>query len=380
MASLMPGYLSGSLSPHEREELETWMAASEANRKAVASLVNENQAAGEWKQFAGYNTSRKKQVYLPPVVKARRRQALIAKVAAVALVVVGAGTGIWLNLPRQPKAPVAVTQQEILPGSSKAKLVLANGQTLSLDKQSDTAFTRGGDVQVQHHQGLLVYSDIPGMSEGVEYHQLVTPNGGEFQVMLEDGTMVWLNAASSLRFPSRFTGDSRTVQVTGEAYFEIAPDAQRPFLVEANGHTAIEVLGTRFNVNAYTDQEHIYTTLLQGAVAVTTSEGRKVLKPGQQGVTQHQEGSSIAVQKADTVRAIAWKNGEFDFNDTKLSDVMRQLSKWYDVTVTYEQGAPDIRIWGRMKRNQSLQQVISILDGMDVKVKLEQGRKLSVLR
>lgn len=375
----MPGYLTNTLTPAEREALEVWMAASDTNRKAVESLLNEDQALAEWRMMEKYRLKKPEKVKAILPVPVRNRQIWWAQAAAVALVVIGSTTAIWVNNTKPATVPVAAIE-EVLPGSTKAKLVLPNGETLSLDESSDTAFMQGQAVQVQQHQGNLAYEQLTGETDEVIYHKLITPKGGEFKVRLEDGTLVWLNAASSIRYPTKFTGSTRTVQVTGEAYFEIAKDAEHPFIVEVNDFTAIEVLGTHFNVNAYTDQDHIYTTLLQGAVAVTAGAEKRRLSPGQQAIVNHQPNSPVNVQAADTIRAVAWKNGEFDFNDAKLSDVMRQLSKWYDVTITYEPGAPDIKIWGRMKRNQNLQQVVAILNAMDVKVRLEEGRKLSVLR
>jgi ferric-dicitrate binding protein FerR (iron transport regulator) len=170
------------------------------------------------------------------------------------------------------------------------------------------------------------------------------------------------------------------VQLSGEAYFEVAKDAKKPFIVDINQHTSIQVLGTRFNVNAYTDEERIHTTLLEGAVAVNSGSFGRTIAPGQRAVTDHDGNKTIIVEPADTVRAVAWKNGVFDFNDTKLSEVMRQISRWYNIDIVYEKSIPDIKVWGRMERNQNLQQLITILNGMDVRVKLESINKLIVLQ
>lgn len=381
MAALMPAYLRNTISDADREELEQWLAASDSNRRAMEELLNADKAGREWRDLAYYKqrTEAANGKVLAKIGQRPSRHIQLYRAAAVAALLISAVAFIWLSREQKTAIPAqSIYVADILPGSQKAKLVLSNGESLALDQDADTSFMQGASVKVQQQQGLLAYQDFDAGTDDIQFHQLITPNGGEYHLQLEDGTHVWLNAASSLRFPTRFSGNERRVQLTGEAYFEVAKDAKHPFIVDVQDRASVEVLGTHFNINAYTDEENIHTTLLEGAVAVATASDRRRIAPGQQAVVRPDAGHPIIVGAADTVRAIAWKNGVFDFNDAKLTEVMRQVSRWYDIQVVYEQGVPDIRVWGRMKRNQNLQQLIRILNGMDVKARLE-NRKLIVM-
>lgn len=385
MAALMARHLRNSLSDAERAELEQWLAANDSNRQAMEELLNADTATEQWRSMAYFQSRtgdamEKVAASIQPTRTRTRRLPYFYKAAGIVLLVISALSAVWIarNHKSAPAETFAFTG-DILPGSQKAKLVLANGNSLVLNNDGDTAIMQGVSVKVQQQQGLLAYEGFENTSDNIQYHQLITPKGGEYHLQLEDGTHVWLNAASSIRFPTRFAGKERRVQLTGEAYFEVAKDKEHPFIVDINQNASIEVLGTHFNVNAYTDEENMSTTLLEGAVAVTTGNDRRKIIPGQQAVVKPHGNDPIVVAPADTLRAIAWKNGVFDFNDAKLSEVMRQVSRWYDIEIVYEKGIPDIRVWGRMKRNQNLQQLIRILNGMDVKARLEDGRKLVVL-
>ncbi|MRG47664.1 DUF4974 domain-containing protein [Chitinophaga sp. SYP-B3965] len=394
MTGLLAGYLRNTLSDAERHELEVWLAANERNREVLEELMSEEKAAAEWRSLAYYRErTEKAREELAAEIKrrsaSRTRRLFFYRAAGVLLFLLGAASVIWMKTSRKPDhITTAEYAVNVLPGSQKAQLVLSNGKHVELNKGGDTSFMQGASIKVQQQKGMLAYEDINEQYEEIQFHQLITPKGGEYHLLLEDGTHVWLNAASSIRFPTRFTGRERRVQLTGEAYFEVAKDASKPFVVDINDQTYIHVLGTHFNVNAYTDEEKIHTTLLEGSVVVYNgimaqggTHGHQIL-PGQRAVTDPKgkgKGATI-VEQADTVRAIAWKNGVFDFNDTKLSEVMRQVSRWYNIDIVYEKGIPDIKVWGRMERNQNLQQLIRILNGMDVRVKLESIDKLIVLQ
>lgn len=386
MTGLLAGYLRNTLSDAERQELEQWLAANESNRAILEELINEEKAAEEWRKLAYYRerTEKAREELAAEVARRkvfRTRRLFFYRAAGVLLLVLAAAAAIWQTQFRKPDhITTAEYAENVLPGSQKAQLVLSNGNSMELNTGNDTSFMQGASVKVQQQQGLLAYEDINDNYEEIQFHQLITPKGGEYHLLLEDGTHVWLNAASSIRFPTRFSGTERRVQLSGEAYFEVAKDVKKPFIVDVNQHTSIQVLGTRFNVNAYTDEEKINTTLLEGAVAVNSGSFGRAIAPGQRAVTDHDGNKAIIVEPADTVRAVAWKNGVFDFNDTKLSEVMRQVSRWYNIDIVYEKSIPDIKVWGRMERNQNLQQLITILNGMDVRVKLESVNKLIVLQ
>lgn len=385
MTALLAAYLRNTISDADRMKLEEWLAAHPDNRQALEELLNEHKAAEHWQNLAYYQERTERARMKVAMAMEHKRSVtkpmVFYRAAAAVLLLIAAGAAVWML--RKPSAPVVEYVADVLPGTQKAKLVMGNGRSITLDNTSDTAFVQGASVKVNTDQGLLTYEETD--TKDVQYHQLITPKGGQYHLRLEDGTEVWLNAASSIRFPTRFTGLYRIVELTGEAYFEVAPDAQRPFKVSIDEKNGIDVLGTSFNVNAYKDEENIHTTLLEGAVKVTHSPAEgyfkgMLLKPGQQAVIKQHGIDTAFIAPADTARAVAWKNGFFDFNDVKLAEVMRQVSRWYDIDIVYEKGVPDIKVWGRMKRNQNLQQLIRILNEMDVRVRLESGNRLIVLQ
>jgi ferric-dicitrate binding protein FerR (iron transport regulator) len=212
----------------------------------------------------------------------------------------------------------------------------------------------------------------------VSYNTLRTPRGGQFRLTLPDGTGVWLNAASSITYPTAFNGAARNVTVTGEVYFEVAQIPNKPFMVKVNDHTAIQVLGTQFNISAYADEATVNTTLLQGSIKVTAGSNALVLQPGQQAQTT--DGGALQVlDHADTDQAIAWKNGSFNFNGKGLPEVMRQLSRWYDIEVVFSGKVPVRKFGGEIQRSLPLSEVLEILQQMDVKFKIKDEKTLIVL-
>jgi ferric-dicitrate binding protein FerR (iron transport regulator) len=205
---------------------------------------------------------------------------------------------------------------------------------------------------------------------------LGTPRGGQYRLMLPDGSKVWLNAVSSIRYPTAFTGKERRVEITGEAYFEIVKDASRPFKVSVNSSMEVSVLGTHFNINAYTDEPTIKTTLLEGSVKVTHNEHSVVIKPGEQ--TQfNSEGTMKVVHDANVDQAVAWRNGMFEFEDADLQSILRQVMRWYDVDVEYQGNIPDRYFTAIISRDKTLTGVLEILKLSDIDYKLE-GKKLVV--
>lgn len=266
--------------------------------------------------------------------------------------------------PRRAAVPVTASTsvQDIMPGGTKATLSLANGTVIQLDSIGDNTLLPG----LQQHNGQLQYE----ASNNLSYHTLTTPRGGQFRVILPDGTKAWLNAASSLHYPTAFTGSERVVEVTGEVYFEVEKNS-KPFRVKIDQQTDILVLGTSFNVNAYTDESGISTTLLEGSVRI----GNTILQPGQQAVEA--AGTIKIVRNADVARIMAWKNGLFSFSDADLPAVLRQLARWYDVDVVYEGKVPERKFQGKMDRGLTLQQILKILSENGVKSSLS-GRTLTI--
>ncbi|WPV01468.1 DUF4974 domain-containing protein [Mucilaginibacter sp. cycad4] len=263
--------------------------------------------------------------------------------AAASLVAIAVLAGLLFMPVKKDNATGIVaknTKTTILPGSNKAYLTLANGDKIVLDDAKDGQLMAGAGVKVSKAaNGVVVYKfdkklDEQRYQDVPEINTITTPRGGQYQVILEDGTKVQLNAASYIRFPEFFTGASREIELNGEAYFEVAKDKAHPFIVKANG-TRVQVLGTHFNINAYSDNSDITTTLLEGSVKMSKGEAAVMLLPGQQG-TVNQNGSLITVSQADVEANMAWINGFFIFHDQSIVNIMKQVSRWYDVDVEYQ--------------------------------------------
>ena len=279
--------------------------------------------------------------------------------AAVLLLIVAGASFIFFH--RDNKAAVAVAGnlviKDALPGHSGAVLMLSNGRSIVLDTARNgkilEGFTKSDDkITVENAMG--------------EYATLVTPMGRQEQITLSDGTKVWLNAGSSLRFPTRFSEIQRRVEITGEVYFEVAHNATRPFIVRA-GNEEIKVLGTHFNVNAYADEQVVKTTLLEGSVKVNNNA---ILQPGEQ------YGNGI-ISKVHAEASVAWVFGYFQFEHADIRAVMRQLSRWYDVEVRYEGKMTSEIFGGEIQRNLKLSEVLEILSGTGIHYTLD-GKMLTI--
>ena len=288
--------------------------------------------------------------------------------AAAAVVLAMAGLmQYWFRAEVSPKIAVSPPAVDIAPGHSGAVLHLSDGSTVVLDSAQNGTVAILGKVQVVKEDGTLKYT---GSTNEKIYHTVSTNKGRQWQMTLADGTKVWLNAASSIRYPLSFTGNERSVEITGEVYFEVTHNEARPFKVKARGQV-IEDLGTIFNVNAYADEDALRTTLLEGAVRI----GGVTLKPGEQGAIKN---GSLKVSPVNTEQVVAWKNGFFSFKKTPLKEVMLQLARWYDVEVAYEGNIPDMKFGGKINRNSNASQVLTILEESNIHFKI-QGKKIIVM-
>ncbi|MGN6419184.1 MAG: FecR domain-containing protein [Pseudobacter sp.] len=311
--------------------------------------------------------------------------------AAAAVLVITAGAYLFLTIKETPTAvePVGLAQQQpILPGTNGARLTLADGSTVSLDDAKDGLIAAQQGANAVLKNGSLSYA-AANAGGTIVYNTLSTPKGRQFHMELADGSKVWLNAGSSIRFPTAFQGSERKVEITGEAYFEVAPNSASPFIVNVNNRAAIEVLGTSFNINAYDNEEQLSTTLFSGSVRMANNAthiantATVVLKPGQQG-RMNNHGSTAATgisvsSDIDTDKIIAWKNGFFNFGKASLREVMRQLERWYDIEVVYEKDVPNPQFIGKMTRNISLQDLFQILESSEVNFRIE-GKKVIVTK
>ncbi|MCK7555747.1 DUF4974 domain-containing protein [Chitinophaga sedimenti] len=373
---LFSRYLARTCTPEELQELSQ-LLADPANEVRFRALIDAEIEAGM--PLEQLPAGEAEQVFREVLQSRQPRQYKRWWLAAACLLLLAVPATLLLQ--RSPSATITpqAAAKPITPGSEGAILTLGNGQSVLLDSTRHGLISVQGGSNVTLQKGTLAYTNNTGKAS-VQYNKLETPRGRQFRITLSDGTIAWLNAASSLRYPTGFNGNSREVEITGEAYFEVAAayDAQHrkiPFIVKINEQTSVEVLGTHFNINAYDDEESIRTTLLEGSVNIHNNGKEALLKPGQQArIHDHIK----IVENADVAQAVAWKNGMFHFSGrTGIAEVMRQIARWYDVEVKYEKGVPDLVFSGKMQRNLNLDQVLKGLSSMDVHFKTE-GRTLTV--
>lgn len=368
----------GTLTEEERMILESWYL-HQANIKPDYSISSDELEADLEKIRQG----------LPPreaPVRSLfgRRAFRISLAAASILLFIAVGMFYRSGQNETPEKMAAGNRSDVAPGDKKAVLTLEDNTQIILDGMSlGNVAQQTGITVSKTAKGQLVYivddkNSLAG--EAPRFNTISTPRGGEYQVQLSDGTVVWLNAMSSIRFPTSFTGTERRVELEGEAYFEVAENKAMPFRV-MSGRQVVEVLGTHFNVAAYSDEQAVKTTLLEGSVKVYLSEGGdrgKVLKPGEQAVLEEGE-TRFSVVKADMEEAVAWKNGYFIFADEELKTIMRKISRWYDVEVDYRGIDQNLKFGGAVSRGRNLSQVLNLLELTDkVKFKVE-GRRITVM-
>ncbi len=309
--------------------------------------------------------------------------------AAILFLLATGAAYFWMQDNLQPP-PLSDNRQQpadIEPGREGAILALGDGRQLVLDSLGNGIVAVQSGAQIMLREGQLVYSAAERSPEEVVYNTMITPRGRQFKMVLPDGTRVWLNAASTLRYPAVFSEKERRIELRGEAYFEVAKDESKPFFVSIPNQAEVEALGTAFNVNAYENESTVNTTLLEGSVRVKSREGVKpaILKPGQQarvadaGDPSGRPEAITVVANTDMEKIMAWKNGVFNFEDAGLQEVMKQLERWYDLEVVYEKGIPDIKFGGGMSRNVKLSSLLKALGESKVHFRLEENRRLVVL-
>lgn len=360
------------LTQAESAELQQWRSQSPYNEEVwgkVSDRAKLGQALGQV-----YDSDREKlwgkvlQHRQPKTMPFRK----IFRYAAAIILAAGTCTYLWLQRSPQPAMQMAQSQ-EVLPGSNKAVLTLSDGSSVLLDSTGKQVILQG-QTNIQQNNGQLLYT-AKESDQIASYNTLTTPRGGQFIITLPDGSRVWLNAASSLRYPTAFNGANRMVELKGEAYFEVS-HAATPFLVKAE-RMQVEVLGTHFNVMAYADEKTIRTTLLEGAVKLSTGLSGTVIQPGEQGELDAAS-NMVRVSPANTEETVAWKNGYFWFSKADLPSVMRQLSRWYDIEIIYEGKIEDRQLTGKFYRNYNLSQVLSILEANNIHFKIA-DKKLIVM-
>lgn len=377
---LIEKYQKGTATLEEAAFVEAYYKCFDPDNASQPSLPSPERQEQEDRLFGNMQARIRQPPEEAPVVRMRKYTRVAA---AVLLLAVGGAVIRHMSKKKLPAAASSVVvKEDIAPGGNKAVLTLGNGSTIVLDSASAGFLTRQGGVRIaKQGGGELVYNGSAGTGE-ILYNTMSTPKGGQYRLRLPDGTKVWLNSASSIHYPVAFTGDRREVDITGEAYFEVAQvsseDGRKkiPFIVHADRHTEVEVLGTHFNVMAYADEGAVRATLLEGKVKVNNLHDQVLLAPGQLAVLESPL-SSIKVSEADTDKETAWIAGFFQFDHTDLPTLMRQLQRWYDVEPVYPVKDNGRRFGGRISRSLPLMEMLHLLESNDIHFTVE-GKKLIV--
>jgi ferric-dicitrate binding protein FerR (iron transport regulator) len=375
---LYQGYLDQSLSESEIErffgatkepQFEQYLSQLIDESAIVAPLIEDEERKRQVWEYL--HRSRKGKVVLLPRQRETRRVWMVA--AAFFLLVLGTW---WIfQAPKPSLSTPQLTQVKYaLPGRDAAILTLSDGSQVVLDSTKGTIINNNNGVQIINTAGLLSYVG-EGVSGEIVYNTISTARGNRYQLLLGDGTKIWLNSATSLKYPVAFNGKERRVELTGEGFFEVAKDKTKPFSVVTSSQE-IRVLGTHFNVSSYKDEETVQTTLIEGSVSVKDKRTAVVLKPGSQAMSN---ASGLHVNTdVDTDKVISWKQGWFDFDGMDFKMILRQVSRWYDVDVVYKGNIPDEKFGGRIKRDVPLSQVLQLLQNRGVKFQL-QGNVITVM-
>lgn len=355
LSRLLEKYAAGTCTPDEIRQLTAWFHQIGSN--PVEELSDDSQQR-MLQALRGNPRFRKKAPAKIFAFPAWQKIAVAASLAGIVLL-----TALFIR--QQGPAQTTTVKNDVRPGGNKAILTLGDGRKVILDSTANGKIANQSGITVTKKQaGLLTYTvistpKISAPANSLAYNMIETPRGGQYQVILPDGSRVWLNAASSIRFPAAFTAVERKVEITGEAYFEVVRNPKRPFLVVSDNQI-VKVLGTHFNVRAYSNDPAVITTLLEGSVRVSTKDNiHKVLVPGQRAVLR---AGALQVEDANIEEAVAWKNGYFRFNDEKIESVMRQLSRWYNIEVSYEGPISDEEFNGRISRFKNISQVLKMLE------------------
>ena len=379
--ALLKKYLDGQCSPEEIATLYSWLLSSDTHKPLLAVMQQDFGRIMKTQSLVPEELSNRIETRLMESISREKVMHMRvghrwkwAAAAAVAVLLTTVFT-LFYGL-RKPALPELALKEaaDVKPGSNKAVLTLADGSVVTLDSTGNQVIQQGG-TKVEQKNGELQYAAAGG-NAAIGYNMLKVPRGGQFTIVLPDGTQVWLNSASSLRYPTAFTGNNRTVEMQGQGYFEVKKNAKQPFIVKVNS-MEVQVLGTGFDIMAYDDEEELRTTLVSGAVKVKQGSVEKYLRPGEQAAIDNSTGV-MSVRNADVQGVVAWKTGFFEFDNANINIILRQLARWYDIEVDTK--TIDKRLYGgRINRNLPLSEMLSLLEGSGAKFKLE-GRKLTVIR
>jgi transmembrane sensor len=392
---LITKYLNNELTAEEEQELAVWKGQSDNNLRLFEKLTGEGSLFNTVSESytAEANIYNKIKQHIPELNEAARgklapmRAFNWRKITAAAAIIVALAIGsyMWLNRTSSPHTVTTKTEDEQLkdkpPGKDGAILQIADGKQIILDDAMNGNLSPQGNTEVVKLKGTITYNNKGGSASTILYNTLSTPRGRKFQVTLPDGSHVWLNASSSIKFPNVFTGNNRVVEITGEVYLEVAKDKKKPFIVNlpprpgGQGGGQVEVLGTHFNINAYSEETTVKTTLLEGAVKVTVNGNTARLTPGKQ--AQIKDEKIAVITDADTDATVAWKNGIIAFDRSDIKTVLRQVSRWYNVDIEYKGDIKVQELRGKVPRNIPLSDVLKALAlSSNLKFSIERNKVL----
>lgn len=374
-------YINGTASPEEKAFLEAYSALSNEDVNMTDALDKDALLTlkDNLKNQIDLNTKNGQLKQEEPGKKINYRW---LSAAAAFFLIVAIGLYFIPGSPDAGQSKLSANPGPITPGGNKAYLILDDGTKLDLDATSNGKVAQQSGINISKTaNGQLIYTISENVNkrpgDRVAYNTIQTPRGGQYLINLPDGTKVWLNAASSLRFPVTFSGNERKVVLSGEGYFEVAKNKLKPFKV-VSGSQVVEVLGTHFNVNSYENEGNVKTTLVEGSVKVhlnSTDKSTITLRPGQQAINNNQ---IINLNEHPDIEEItSWKNGSFQFNDASLASIMRQLSRWYDVEVEFVGPIPEYHFKGTISRDTPIAQMFEILKAGGLNFKIE-GRRIIV--
>lgn len=372
--TLIAKYQKGIATEDEIRQIDFWYDNPLSSEKYADGMSDFTKAKKRSSLLENIYDEIGKRTVKQPQLNSKKIIRAVVAVAAILLVALGAGFILIKTYLKHDSVQSLTSVALIKPAPSKALLTLSDGRQIVLNDAKAGVLANQGDATItKNSNNNIIYNTGTSLSSKVEYNTMSTLRGGEYHLVLADGTNVWLNAASSIRYPTSFPGKERIVEVSGEAYFEVAHDLAKPFKVVSKGQT-IEVLGTHFNVNAYTNEPDIKTTLLQGSVKVTAYGIKNILKPGQQAAASV---VGTTVLEVDTKEVVAWKEGYFEFSDADIQTVMRELSRWYDVEVVFEGKIPSETFTGRVSKFLDLNQVLTLVKSPKIHI-ITTGRRIMI--
>ncbi|RYG03403.1 MAG: DUF4974 domain-containing protein [Chitinophagaceae bacterium] len=368
---LLEKFRNGTASKAELTELLTILNDEQfENDLATESLLSEIwQKIPETQQVFDESKSETlfhKVMNAPATVVPLRRSYMRRAIAVAAILIILIGGYLLIPSAKQPSESVLALNKPdqsslILPGTNKAELILDDGTAVSLDSSNNGRIVQQSGVQVKNIDGKIIYTGGSQKEPIISYNTLRTPKGGFYQLSLSDGSKLWLNAASSIRYPVVFSETERVVELNGEAYFEVAKDSKRPFTVKTDG-MEVQVLGTHFNVMAYNNESAVKATLLEGSVKIKTPGNDALLTPGQQAKLNSADRNLEVLSNVNVEEVVAWKNGYFQFERVGTEELMRQIERWYDVDVKFDGPVRPRVFGGKIARNSNLQNVLKILE------------------